>query len=68
MTQKDAERHHIVKKCLEGSLTVSEAAEMLRLSERQIYRLKAGVKKTRGEGHSSQKQGAQTQPCTYPGN
>ena len=45
MTQKDAERHHIVKKCLEGSLTVSEAAEMLRLSERQIYRLKAGVKK-----------------------
>ncbi|MGI6558633.1 MAG: helix-turn-helix domain-containing protein [Limnochordia bacterium] len=68
MTQKDAERHHIVKKCLEGSLTVSEAAEMLRLSERQIYRLKAGVKKLGAKAIPSQKQGAQTQPCTYPGN
>ena len=44
MTKKEIERCQVINMCLKGLLTVREAAEILHLSERQIYRLKAGVK------------------------
>jgi transposase len=44
MTQKQINRYTIIKKTLEGSMTVAEAAECLGLSTRQIIRLRNGVK------------------------
>ena len=44
MTQKQINRYTIIKKTLEGSMTVAEAAESLGLSTRQIIRLRNGVK------------------------
>jgi transposase len=47
MSQKQVNRYHVIMSSLEGKLTVAEAAEALGLSERQIARLRQGVK---GEG------------------
>jgi hypothetical protein len=44
MTQKQITRYTIIKKTLEGSMTVAEAAESLGLSTRQIIRLRNGVR------------------------
>jgi transposase len=44
MTQKQINRYSIIKKTLEGSMTVAEAAKSLGLSTRQIIRLRNGVK------------------------
>jgi len=43
LTQKEMMKLQVIKKALEGLLTVKEAAEALGLSERQVKRLKKGV-------------------------
>ena len=45
MTQKQINRYPIVSDSLEGKLTVAEAAEAMGISERQVTRLRNGVKK-----------------------
>lgn len=44
MTQKERNKLHIARNLLDGKMTISEAAELLSLSERQVKRLKKGVK------------------------
>ena len=44
MTQKQINRYHVIMKSLEGEITVAEAAAAIGLSERQIKRLRNGVK------------------------
>jgi transposase len=45
MTKKELVRVHVIKSLIEDKMTSRDAAEVLNLSERQIKRLKAGVKK-----------------------
>lgn len=45
MTKKELVRVYVIKSLIEGRMTSRDAAEVLSLSERQIKRLKAGVKK-----------------------
>jgi len=45
MTKKELVRIHVIKSLIEDKMTSRDAAEVLSLSERQIKRLKAGVKK-----------------------
>jgi len=45
MTKKELVRVHVIKSLIEDKMTSRDAAEVLDLSERQIKRLKAGVKK-----------------------
>lgn len=44
MTQEQINRYHVINNSLEGKITVQEAAAALKLSERQITRLRNGVK------------------------
>jgi len=45
MTKKELVRAHVIKSLIEDKMTSRDAAEVLNLSERQIKRLKVGVKK-----------------------
>ena len=45
MTKKELVRVYVIKSLIEDKMTSRDAAEVLNLSERQIKRLKAGVKK-----------------------
>jgi len=45
MTKKELVRVHVIKSLIEDKMTSGDAAEVLNLSERQIKRLKEGVKK-----------------------
>lgn len=44
MTQKQINRYHVIKDSLEGNMTVGAAASALGISERQVTRLRNGVK------------------------
>jgi transposase len=44
MTQKQINRYHVIKMSLDGKMTVAEVAEVLGLSERQVKRLRNGVR------------------------
>ena len=44
MTQKQLNRYVVIKRSLEGGISVKEAAEVLNLSIRQVIRLRNGVK------------------------
>jgi len=44
LSKRELEKYHVIQKALDGLLTVSEAAATLSLSDRQIQRLKKGVK------------------------
>ena len=44
LSKKELEKYHVIQKTLDGLLTVAEAAETLSLSDRQVKRLKKGVK------------------------
>lgn len=44
MSQEQLKRYTVIKKTLEGIMTVKEAAEVLGLSDHQIIRLRKGVK------------------------
>ena len=43
LTMKEANKYKVISEVKEGHLKVSEAADILILSERQIYRLKQQV-------------------------
>ena len=45
LTMKEAQRFKVISETIEGLLTIKEAAGILGLSERQVYRLKARVKR-----------------------
>ena len=60
LTMKEAERYKVISEVEEGYLKVKEAVEILGLSERQIYRIKARIKREgtggvihRGKGKKS---------------
>ena len=44
MTQKEISRLRVINQTIDGILTIREASELLSLSERQVLRLKKGVK------------------------
>lgn len=44
MTQNERNKLYVARCLLNGKMTISEAAEILALSERQVKRLKKGVK------------------------
>jgi len=44
MTQGQINRYHVIRKSLEGTMTIAEAAAAIGLSERQVKRLRNGVK------------------------
>ncbi len=44
LTMRDLQRHKIIGESLGGHLTVAEASQILGLSERQVYRIRAHVK------------------------
>ena len=44
MSQEQLKRYTVIEKTLEGIMTIREAAEVLDLSDRQVIRLKKGVK------------------------
>lgn len=45
MSQKDLNKYDVIKSSVRKEITVQKAGELLRLCERQIYRLRAKVKK-----------------------
>ena len=66
MTKKELVRAHVIKSLIEDKMTSRDAAEVLNLSERQIKRLKAGVKKD-GEVFVIQKNRGRKPKHTIPG-
>jgi hypothetical protein len=44
LSRKELEKYHVIQKTLDGLLTVPDAAATLSLSDRQVQRLKKGVK------------------------
>ena len=50
MSQKELNRYDIIQRSLRKEITVQKAGELLNLSERQIYRLRARVKKKGAQG------------------
>ncbi len=44
MSAKEARRVYVMEQVLDGKLTIKLAAELLGLSERQVKRLKKGMK------------------------
>ncbi|WP_291957912.1 hypothetical protein [Mahella sp.] len=44
MTESEMQKLVVINKVIDGTLTASEAAQVLDLSVRQIFRLKKGVK------------------------
>ena len=44
MTQRERTKLYVARCLLDGKMTISEAAEVLGLSERQVKRIKKGVK------------------------
>jgi len=50
MSQKELNRYDIIQSSLRREITVEKAGELLDLSERQIYRLRAKVKEKGAEG------------------
>lgn len=49
LNQKELRRVHIIEKVINGELLIREAAQLLGISERQVKRLKKGVK---NQGHA----------------
>jgi transposase-like protein len=50
LTMKEQRKHEAIKESLKGRIRVKEAAMLLGLSERQIYRLRRRVEKEDIEG------------------
>jgi len=44
LSQKESRRVYVMEQVIQGKITVRQAARVLGLSERQIKRLKAGIK------------------------
>ena len=65
--KKELVRVYVIKSLIDDKMTSSDAAEVLNLSERQIKRLKAGVKKD-GEVFVIHKNIGRKPKHTIPGN
>jgi DNA-directed RNA polymerase specialized sigma subunit len=50
LTMKEEKRLEVIQRVFRGELTVVEAGMVIGISERQCYRIKAGVTKLGGEG------------------
>jgi len=50
MSQKDLNKYDVIKRSIRQEITVKKAGELLNLTERQIYNLKAAVKERGVEG------------------
>jgi transposase len=50
MSQKELQRYHVVCKAIEGRMSTREAAEVLGLSQRQVFRQKAKIKASGPQG------------------
>jgi transposase len=50
MSQRELQRYHVVSKTIEGRMSTKEAAEMLGLSQRQVFRQKAKIKASGPQG------------------
>ena len=50
MTKKDLKKYTIIQDCINGFYTVPQAASLLKLSDRQIQRLKKEVKEKGPQG------------------
>ena len=57
LTREEAQRYKVISEVTEEYLKVKEAAELLGLSERQIYRIKARVQREGGGGVSHRSKG-----------
>ena len=60
LTMKEAERYKVISEVEEGYLKVKEAAEIIGLSERQVYRIKARVKREGAGGLIHKSKGKNT--------
>jgi transposase len=60
LTMQEAERYKVISEVEEGYLKAKEAAEILGLSERQVYRIKARVEKEGAEGVIHRSKGKKT--------
>jgi transposase len=60
LTMKEAERYKVISEVEEGYLKVKEAAGILGLSERQVYRIKARVEREGAEGVIHRSKGKNT--------
>jgi len=50
MSQQELDKYYVIKRSIRRELTVKKAGELLSLSERQVYRLKARVKEKGAQG------------------
>jgi len=65
MTQSQINRYHVITSSLDGKITVSEAAAALGVSERQVTRLRNGVKEE-GAAFLIHKNKGRTSPRAVP--
>ncbi len=65
MTPKELQRIHVIQQCIDGILTNGETAQILGLSQRQVIRLKKGVRENGPQSlihHNRGRQPAHTIP------
>jgi transposase len=60
LTMQESERYKVISEVEKGYLKAKEAAEILGLSERQAYRIKARVEKEGAEGVIPRSKGKKT--------
>jgi transposase len=60
LTMKEAQRYKVISEVEEGYLKVKEAAEVLGLSQRQVYRIKARVEREGAGGIIHKSKGKHT--------
>jgi Trp operon repressor len=65
MSQKELQRYHVVSKTIEGRMSTGEAAEMLGLSQRQVFRQKAKIKASGPQGLIHRAKGGQACICAF---
>jgi transposase len=65
MTQSQINRYHIIKNSLDGKVTIAETAAALGISERQVKRLRKGVK-AEGAAFLIHKSKGRTSPQAMP--
>ena len=66
MTQDERNKLYVARCLLDGKMTIREAAEVLGLSERQVKRLKKGVREYYNEPRKQDRQNGQNKlECSY---
>ncbi len=66
MSQKEVDRHHIIKRRLNGEIEGKAAAKLLKISTRHLRRLAGGFKKEGVKAliHKNRGRECKTPPCT----